>query len=280
MPANLSPEFMKARGKYEKAETLNDKIKYTQEMISQCPKHKGAEKVLKNLKKRLKKLKEKREKREEVKKGGYSLGVQKQGFQVCIIGYPNTGKSTLLNKLTNADSEVARYPYTTKEPEVGMMKYEGAQLQLVDLPPVTEGAVDNQGEVMSVVKNTDGLILMLGENPEKEKKAIENELKRINEEEKPTLILKKSQEISKEEIFDFFDLIKIYTKKPGKEADMEDPLVLKRGSTVEEACEEVHRDFAKKLKYAKVWGSSQFDGQRVKKNHVLEDDDILEIHIK
>ncbi len=280
MPVNFSPEYLKAKKKYEGARNLKEKIKYTEEMISKCPKHKGAEKVLKNLKRRRKKLKKKQEKREEIRKGGYSLAVEKQGYQVCITGYPNTGKSTLLKKLTNADPEIARYSYTTKEPEVGMLNHKGAKIQLVDLPPITDNAVEKQGEIMSIIKNTDGLIMKLGDNPEKEEKTIKKEMEKINADGKPIMKLKKEEIPEKKEVFDHFDLIKIYTKKPGKEPDKENPLVLKRGSTVQNAGEEIHRDFSEKLKYAKVWGTStdKYNGQRVKKDHVLEDEDIIEIH--
>ncbi len=282
MPVNFPPEYQKAKEKYESARNLQEKIKYTQEMISKCPKHKGAENVLKNLRKRAKKLREKKEKRKEIAKGGHSLAVEKQGYQVCIAGYPNTGKSTLLKKLTNADPKIAKYPYTTKEPEVGMLNHKGAKIQLVDLPPITEKAVQKQGEVMSIIKNTDGLILKLGENSKKEKRTIKKELEKIDAKNKPIMKLRKNEIPEKAEVFNHFNLIKIYTKKPGEEPDKENPLVLKKGATVQEAGEEIHRDFSEKLDYVKVWGSStdKYNGQRVKKDHVLEDEDTIEIHIK
>lgn len=279
MPTNLPPEYLKAKEKYKNADKVENKIKYTREMISKCPKHKGAENLLKNLKKRIKKLKQKKQKQQKSKKGGHSLAIEKQGFQICIIGYPNTGKSTLLKKLTNADSKTAKYPYTTKKPKQAMLNYEGAKIQLVDMPPITKGASEKQPELMSILKNTDGLILILGENPEKEKKHIKKELKKTNAK-KPTLTIRKGYNLSKNEIFEFFDLIRIYTKKPREEPDKNDPLVLKRGSTVEEAGEQIHKDFAKNMKYVRVWGSSKFEGQRVEKNHVLEDEDVIEFHTK
>jgi len=282
MPVNFPPEYKKAKEKYENARNLQEKIKYTQEMISKCPKHKGAENVLKNLRKRSKRLREKKEKRKEVAKGGHSLGVEKQGYQVCIAGYPNTGKSTLLKKLTNAEPEIAKYSYTTQEPEVGMLNHKGAKIQLVDLPPITENAVEKQGEVMSIIKNTDGLIIKLGEKPKKEERTIKKELEKIDAHNKPIMKLKKHEIPEKRKVFNQFNLIKIYTKKPGEEPDKENPLVLKKGSTVQEAGEEIHRDFSEKLEYVKVWGSStdKYNGQRVKKDHVLEDEDTIEIHIK
>lgn len=80
-------------------------------------------------------------------------------------------------------------------------------------------------------------------------------------------------------IFRELEIIRVYTKAPGKPPDMEDPLILKKGSTILEAAEEIHKDFARKLKYARLWGSSRFPGQRVDKNYILEDKDIVEFHI-
>ncbi len=80
-------------------------------------------------------------------------------------------------------------------------------------------------------------------------------------------------------IFDSLDIIRVYTKEPGKPPSMEDPLVLKRGSNVMDAAFRIHKDFAEKLKYARVWGSSKFPGQRVEQDYVLQDKDIVEFHI-
>ena len=60
---------------------------------------------------------------------------------------------------------------------------------------------------------------------------------------------------------------------------MEEPVVLPKGSTVIDLAEEIHKDFAKKLKYARVWGSGRFEGQRVTRDYVLEDGDIVELHV-
>jgi ribosome-interacting GTPase 1 len=83
----------------------------------------------------------------------------------------------------------------------------------------------------------------------------------------------------KEEIFIVLDIIRVYTKAPGEKPSLGEPVVFKRGSTVEDAAESVHKDFRSRLKYAVVWGSGKFDGQRVKRDHVLRDGDIIELHI-
>jgi ribosome-interacting GTPase 1 len=80
-------------------------------------------------------------------------------------------------------------------------------------------------------------------------------------------------------VFDALEITRVYTKEPGKKPDLEQPYVLKRGSTVLDVAAAVHRDFAKTLKYARIWGSEKYGGQSVQKNHLVEDGDILELHI-
>ncbi|MEM2889899.1 MAG: GTPase [Candidatus Hadarchaeum sp.] len=82
----------------------------------------------------------------------------------------------------------------------------------------------------------------------------------------------------KRKIYHQLDLIRVYTKKPDEEP-AERPLVLSRGSTVMDVARSVHKDFAKELKFARVWGSTRFPGQQVTRDYVLEDKDIVELHI-
>ncbi|MGV8150190.1 MAG: OBG GTPase family GTP-binding protein [Candidatus Woesearchaeota archaeon] len=85
----------------------------------------------------------------------------------------------------------------------------------------------------------------------------------------------------KELIFESLDLIRIYLKEPGKEADMKVPLIISRNSKVEDVCNKLHKDFATKFKFCKIWGkSSKFPGQRLMLDHKLLDKDILEIHLR
>jgi len=80
-------------------------------------------------------------------------------------------------------------------------------------------------------------------------------------------------------LFDALKIIRVYTKPIGKEADFTDPVIVPIGSTVEEAATALHRDFALKLKFAKIWGSGKHQGQRVQRDFVLADEDILEFHV-
>lgn len=83
----------------------------------------------------------------------------------------------------------------------------------------------------------------------------------------------------KKRIFQMLDVMRIYTKTPGNKPDMTDPIILERGSTLEMAAMAVHKSFAQRMKYARVWGSGKFDGIMIKRDHVLQDGDIIELHV-
>jgi len=80
-------------------------------------------------------------------------------------------------------------------------------------------------------------------------------------------------------IFDSLKILRVYTKVPGRKADFEDPVILKVGSTLLDAAEAIHKDFARKLRYARVWGEGVFDGQMVQKDFILKDGHVVEFHI-
>jgi ribosome-interacting GTPase 1 len=83
----------------------------------------------------------------------------------------------------------------------------------------------------------------------------------------------------KQRLFDELGIIRIYSKAPGKEPDRSAPFVMKRGSTIEEFARKIHKDFYEKLTFARVWGSSLFDGQMVQRDYVLQDEDVVELRI-
>ncbi|MFC2007576.1 GTPase [Chloroflexota bacterium] len=80
-------------------------------------------------------------------------------------------------------------------------------------------------------------------------------------------------------IYQMLDIIRVYTKVPGQKADSNDPIILDRGSTLEDAATSVHKDFAARMKFARIWGSGKHDGIMAKRDHVLHDGDIIELHI-
>ena len=83
----------------------------------------------------------------------------------------------------------------------------------------------------------------------------------------------------KRAVYRTLNIMRVYTKSPGSKADLSDPLILEQGSTVKEAAESLHKEFRQNLKYAVVWGSGKYDGQRVSKGYILQDGDIVEFHV-
>ena len=79
-------------------------------------------------------------------------------------------------------------------------------------------------------------------------------------------------------LFDNLGIVRVYTKLPGKPPDRSTPFTIRRGQTVLEVAEQVHRDIARDLKYARVWGTASFDGQQVGRDHPLIDGDVVELH--
>jgi ribosome-interacting GTPase 1 len=79
-------------------------------------------------------------------------------------------------------------------------------------------------------------------------------------------------------IYDGLGIIRVYSKPPGKEPSMRSPVVIPKGSTVLKMAAEIHKDFALNLKYARVWDGTKFDGQRVQRDYVLQEGDIVELH--
>ena len=83
----------------------------------------------------------------------------------------------------------------------------------------------------------------------------------------------------KREVYQILGIIRVYTKAPGGDPDLSEPVVIKRGSTVEDVALSIHKDFLKKLRYARIWGSGKFDGQMVKRDYPLNEGDVIELHI-
>jgi ribosome-interacting GTPase 1 len=80
-------------------------------------------------------------------------------------------------------------------------------------------------------------------------------------------------------VYRFLNVIRVYTRQPGKPPDLQSPFTCPTGSTVLELAALVHRDFAQGLKSARIWGTGVYDGQTVKRDHVLHDKDIVELHL-
>jgi small GTP-binding protein len=108
-------------------------------------------------------------------------------------------------------------------------------------------------------------------------------LQELYQDKLPVMAISASKGLGMEElklrIFQLLDIIRVYTKTPGQTPDLNDPIVLERGSTLEDAAAEVHKDFRARLKYARIWGSGKHDGIMVKRDHILQDGDIVELHV-
>lgn len=80
-------------------------------------------------------------------------------------------------------------------------------------------------------------------------------------------------------IFDGLNVIRVYSKLPGRPPDMDAPFVLPMGSSIMDVAKTVHNDFANNLKYARIWGSEKFEGQKVQRDYIVHDKDVIELHI-
>ena len=83
----------------------------------------------------------------------------------------------------------------------------------------------------------------------------------------------------KQTIYRLLDIIRVYTKRPGSPPDMTEPVVLPRGATLEDAALNIHKQLLARLKFARVWGSGKHDGEMVSRDHILEEGDIIELHV-
>jgi ribosome-interacting GTPase 1 len=325
MPANLTPQYFAAEKRYRSAETLDERIIALQEMLAVMPKHKGTDGLRAELRTKIAKLSKEATKAQATARRGGMYHIPREGAgQIVLIGLPNVGKSQLVSAVTEAPLEVADYPFTTKVPQLGMMKFEDAQIQLVDMPPITDQ--DARPWFASVLRSANALLLVvdLGNDPVRQTDDTLAELEKfqvgldgIRKTSDQVLFQKRGiivgnkcdregsvssytdlkaeygdqiavvsisakrgtgLEELRRDAFNLLEVIRVYTKAPGERTDMSDPMILRKGSTVEEAAEGVHKDFRKELKYALIWGSGKFAGQRAKRDHVLQDGDIIELH--
>ena len=305
MPVNASPEYVKAEKEYLEAKTVEAQILALDIMLKVAPKHKSSENLLANLRTRKKRLEADIAKRKKAGKSKH-LGIKKGDMQAVIVGKTNSGKSSLLKILTNAYPKISSNRFTTIEPRVGILEYNGTQIQIVEIP-----AIDGENFDKGIVHTADTIIIVVNELSEI--KEIENLLpsapgKRIicfnkidllKEEQRrkisATLQSKKYNfaivstipeweengiEELKEKIFNSFKVLRIFTKEPGKEKSNR-AMIIKPTSTVRDAAEKILKGFSAKIKETRIWGpSSKFGGQVVGLHHQLKDLDVVEFKTK
>ncbi|GHT21456.1 GTP-binding protein [Planctomycetales bacterium] len=333
MPANLTQQYKKAEEQYRRAETPEDELKWLQVMLAEMPKHKGTDHLQAKLKTQISETR----KEIEAGKGGGKKGGAAKSFRIprqgagtaVIIGGFNAGKSQLLASLTRATPEIAPYPFTTKQPQPGMMVWEDVFIQLVDTPPITADYLEPY--IVGLLRSADLALLMIDLGSDdgieqckevldklqttKTRLAAESSLdeediglsftktfflaNKIDDSEaedrlmlfremchlpfrefKISANLPETLEELRNEIYKSLDVLRIYTKDPKKkEADRDKPFTLSNGSTLLDLAELIHKDYAKNLKFGKVWGSAVHDGTMVKGDYVLNDQDVIEVHV-
>ncbi len=365
-----------------KRDKILDEIKELEKRISTTKYNKKTQHAIGLYKAKLARLKDRLSQRASSGNKGQGYTVKKSGdASVILIGFPSVGKSTLLNKLTNANSEIGAYEFTTLDVIPGMLNYKDAKIQILDVPGIVEGAAVGTGrgkEVLSVMQNADLILFLVDATRPNNYKVIqkevydthirvnqkkpdvkikkvekggidfgctvkltkltketvkdilreykianaqvvvrndispdelidvieknkayipgitvinkidmvsEKELEKIKKDIEPNLCISANSDVNinklKDVIFDKLDFIRIFTKEINKKPDMKEPMIMKRGSTIKDFCEKLHRDFVNKFKFAKVWGkSAKFDGQVLHLGHKIQDKDIIEIHLK
>lgn len=364
-------------GKHDK------RIKELEEEIRTTPYNKATQHHIGRVKAQIAKL------RDDAELAASKAGGSGEGYQVrrsgdgtvILVGYPSAGKSTLLNVLTDADSEIGAYAFTTLTVVPGMMDYKGAQIQILDVPGIVHGAASGRGrgkEVLTTMRNADLCILLVDGTKPDELSSIKEEVYaagiRLNQRIPDVKIVKKNKDgldigrtvrtpelddetiadilgtfrifnadvvirtkidaeqfidvvqankkympaltvinksdlltqeqrdaiiediepdlfISaqknegvdelKEAIFQKLGFIRIWMKEPGKDADLDEPLIILEGSTIRDIARSIHRDFENKFKYCRVTGpSAKFKNQKKGLTHVVQDNDIVELHLR
>ncbi len=326
MPANLPPDYHRAEERYRSAKTPEEKIVALEEMLRIMPKHKGTDALQGDVKARIAKLR-----KQPARKGArasFSHIVPREGAgQVALVGAPNTGKSSLVTRLTRATPEIGDYPFTTREPVPGMMPFEDIAFQLVDLPPLSTEHVEPW--IFDLVRRADLLWLVVGaRNPLDELEETRRLLAERNIGVRPagddptaeegaaraskkavlvatgadrpgatddlqvldellggrwhplavSCVTGEGLETLRRRTFDAMEILRVYTKQPGKAPARDAPFTLPRGSTVGDLAQRIHKDLLAQLRFARIWGASAFDGQTVQRDHVLAEGDVVEIH--
>ena len=213
MATNVGFEYQKAEEEYRDANTFEEKLKSLQKMLKVVPKHKSSENLQASIKERISKLKLIIDNQKKARGAGFSLSVKKEGAaQVCIIGKTNSGKSTLLKKLTGANVEIAEYSFTTKKPEKGIMDYEGIKIQIVEIPAIVKSFNETSlGPTYMAILNQSDLVIMMFDSPE-DKAFLDLELKNVKT---PKIIYNDQEKKSfSKHLWERLHMIKIHTKQP------------------------------------------------------------------
>ncbi|MGB9749122.1 MAG: OBG GTPase family GTP-binding protein [Candidatus Woesearchaeota archaeon] len=360
-----------------------EELKALKEELSKTKYNKRTEHAIGLLKAKIARTKKELEK---AKSSGEKFGfsIKKTGDAAAVLlGFPSVGKSTLLNKITNANSKVGDYDFTTLNCVPGILEYNNAKIQIIDIPGIISGASYGAGrgrEVLSIIRSCDLIIVLIDSKKLEQLNTILKELKEagiVVNKKKPDIkitkkpyggisiastvplsinkktieevlkelkvinadvlirenidvediidavyanrvylpmivVINKSDLLSQEElnseqfkefikkndallisaekkinldvlknkIFEKTNLIRVYLKKQGQKPDLNEPIILKNNSNIRELCLKIHSGFIQRFRFARIWGSAKFPGQKVGLDYVLKDKDIVQLHLK
>lgn len=161
MPANLSPEYRQAEQAFRSAHDPRERLECLKTMLRTIPKHKGTEHIQADIKSRIRELtRELSLPHKGPARAGAGHTISHEGVaQICLVGPPNAGKSSLHSLLTGSKAEIAPFPYTTRQPLPGLLPFGDVAFQLIDLPPISAERLEP--ELVGFLQATDAVWLVL-----------------------------------------------------------------------------------------------------------------------
>ena len=158
MAANLTIKYYLAEEKYRRAQTSEERLRCLEVMLQVIPKHKGTDHLQAAIRSRIKEARAEVQAERDTPKSNRTFRIPRQGAGTAVvIGAPNSGKSRIVAALTNAEPEVADYPFTTREPFPAIMSCQEVLIQLVDTPPVSQAPVEPY--LVNYVRSADLVVL-------------------------------------------------------------------------------------------------------------------------
>ena len=338
MPANLSPEYKAAEAAYRQANAPKERLERLREMLRTIPKHKGTEHLQADIKTRIRQL---TEELAAGRKGGARSGpshvVRPEGAaQLALLGPPNTGKSTLHDRLTGSRAAAGPYPFTTQLPQPGMLPYEDVHLQLVDLPPITAeytapwivnalqpadaallvvdvaapDCLDRLSDLLAALASRKITLVPDWERPRTDAEDgsgfedpfairlpaaliaaradqspnVEEEMEVLQEllgVRYPSMAVSARTGSGLEALagwlFRTLEVVRVYTKAPGRPPDFSQPFTVRRGDTVYDVARMVHQEIADRFKFGRLWRNAAANGRQVGRDYRVADRDVLEL---
>jgi ribosome-interacting GTPase 1 len=293
-------EFKKLKRKLEKTSSEAEKMKIIQELLELDPSFPGLSSQKKYYRQQLETLMRKRNS-EKGRSAADMYQLPRFYLRNFIIGAPNSGKSTLLNRLTGTSAKVAEYPFTTFKPEIGMMRFKDINIQLVELPPIVRGDYEINRSKYELLRSGRGLAIVIASESDLEMTVDEisharievyppSELRGRERDEKPAFIVYRNMEpfdigipyleigqdsAIKELLYACLGIIRVYAFVRNKK--VEEPFILDAfDASVESFARKIDKNFKDRFKSARIWGKSiEYGGQQVGLNHKLADEDMI-----